>query len=189
MLPLSEVVFLPAFPGHVEQMTARVGADVQPPLVTLSTGELVVRARLNPAQRALLKQGMSVDIVSELHGLSARGAVASIDEIAEDETGARTYPMTVTATESPLDTVLVGADVRLTVEAASTEGEVLVVPISAVYAGADGTTAVLKLADDGGQIRVAVTAGVSGDGYVAVEAPAGGLEKGDRVLVGANGNQ
>jgi len=76
--------------------------------------------------------------------------------------------------------------VRLTVQAAATEGEVLVVPISAVYADADGATAVLKLLDDGTQQRVVVTAGVSGDGYVAVTpVEEGALVAGDRVVVGA----
>jgi len=94
--------------------------------------------------------------------------------------------MLVTPTESALDERLAGADVRLTVQAAATEGEVLVVPISAVYADADGATAVLKLLDDGTQQRVVVTAGVSGDGYVAVTpVEEGALVAGDRVVVGA----
>lgn len=186
MLPLSEYVFLPQFPARVEQMTARVGAPVEPPLVTLSSGALVVRARLNPGQRDLVAEGMAVEILSELHNISAAGVVASVGDLGQDETGVRSHPMLVTPTEAALDERLAGADVRLTVQAAATEGEVLVVPLSAVYADADGATAVLKLLDDGTQQRVVVVAGVSGDGYVAVSpAEDGALVAGDQVVVGA----
>src|SRR5690606_23961001 len=54
MLPQSEVVFLPEFPALVEQSTARVGVDLAElsgPLLTVSSGELVVRATVNPGQR------------------------------------------------------------------------------------------------------------------------------------------
>jgi hypothetical protein len=186
MLPLSEYVFLPLFPARVEQLTARVGAPVEPPLLTLSSGALVVRARLNPGQRELISVGMPVEILSELHNITAAGVVASVGELEQDETGLRAYPMLVTPVDAPLDERLAGADVRLTVQAAATEGEVLVVPISAVYADADGATAVLKLLDDGTQQRVVVVAGVSGDGYVAVTpVEQGALVAGDRVVVGA----
>jgi hypothetical protein len=63
-----------------------------------------------------------------------------------------------------------------------------VVPLTAVYNGADGNTAVLKLLPDGTQQRVAVTAGVSGDGFVAVTPVDGALAAGDLVVVGAGGS-
>jgi hypothetical protein len=44
---------------------------------------------------------------------------------------------------------------------------------------------VLKLLPDGSQQRVVVTAGVSGDGYVAVVPVDGSLTAGDLVVVGA----
>jgi HlyD family secretion protein len=92
--------------------------------------------------------------------------------------------MVVTAADGAFDKRLMGTDVRLTVEAAATDGEVLVVPISAVYADADGATAVLRQSPDGAQVRVAVIAGVSGDGYVAVTPDGARLEAGDHVVVG-----
>jgi peptidoglycan hydrolase-like protein with peptidoglycan-binding domain len=187
MLPLSEYVFLPSFPGRVEASSARVGAEVAPPLLIISSGALVVRARLNPGQRALVADGMPVQILAELQNLTAAGVVASIGELSQDDRGARSYPMLVTPTESPLDERLAGADARLTVQAAATAGEVLVVPLTAVYNGADGNTAVLKVLPGGRQQRVAVTAGVSGDGFVAVTPVDGSLAAGDLVVVGAGG--
>jgi multidrug efflux pump subunit AcrA (membrane-fusion protein) len=93
----------------------------------------------------------------------------------------------VTPTDGPLDQKLAGADLRLTVEAAATDGKVLVVPVSALYADPDGATSVLKVDPDGSQTRVVVDPGVSGDGYVAVTPVAGSaLDEGDTVVVGAD---
>jgi hypothetical protein len=128
---------------------------------------------------------MAVEVVSELHGTTVQGVVSTIGEASQDESGRLGYPMAVTPTGGPIEERLNGSDVRLTVQAASTDGEVLVVPLSAVFAGADGRTAVLRLLADGRQERVSVTAGVSGDGYVAVTPAEGTLAAGDQVVVGA----
>jgi peptidoglycan hydrolase-like protein with peptidoglycan-binding domain len=189
MLLQSEVVFLPEFPGRVERSAARVGLDLagglEGPLLTVSSGELVVRALLNPGQRELLAEGMPVEIFSELAGITADGEIATIGELTTDENGERSHPMRVEPVEGRLDERLAGEDVRLTVTAAATDGQVMVVPLSAVFAGADGQVAVLRVNPDGGQVRLPVVAGVSGDGYVAVTPVQGGLAAGDLVVVGA----
>ena len=78
-----------------------------------------------------------------------------------------------------------GLDVRLTVTAAQTDGNVLVVPVSAVSAAADGDTTVTVQDATGRLRRVGVQAGESGDGFVAVSpVEAGTLKAGDRVVVG-----
>ncbi|MET7398943.1 hypothetical protein ABZS66_36235 [Dactylosporangium sp. NPDC005572] len=185
MLPLSEVVFLPQLPARVEKLKAVVGADVTAPLITLSGGALAVVARLNPGQRALVKPTMPVEIYSEVLGTSATGTVSSIGELEADETGTRSHAMVVEPSGGPLDAKYAGQDVRLTVATASTDGEVLVVPVSALFAGADGRTAVFREDPDGKQVRVLVTAGVSGDGYIAVTPIEGTLQPDDRVVVGS----
>lgn len=191
MLPLSEVVFLPEFPSRVERSTARLGLDLaegelEGPLLTVSSGALVVRARLNPGQRELLAEGMPVEILYELTGTTTTGQIASIGELAPDETDRRSHPMEVHATDGPLDEQLAGADVRLTVTAATTDGQVLVVPLSAVFARADGQVAVLRIDPDGSEQLIPVVPGVSGDGHVAVTPAGGGLAAGDQVVVGAD---
>jgi hypothetical protein len=94
------------------------------------------------------------------------------------------YPMAVTPND-PLAPNWSGQDVRLTIEAASTPGPVLVVPLAAVSAGADGRTTVTVLDPAGGQRRVPVRAGVSGGGYVEVNPVGdGALNPADRVVVG-----
>jgi multidrug efflux pump subunit AcrA (membrane-fusion protein) len=182
MLPLSEVVFLPAFPARVESLAASVGSEVKAPLVTLSSGDLVVNAKLKQAQRGLLKPGMKVEITAELSGVSAAGSIKAIGELAKDETESFSYPMTVVAQKS-LDAKLAGQDVRLTVEAASTDAEVLVVPLSAVFTSADGRTAVARRTADGRQVRVEVNVGTSGDGFASVSPTAGLLAAGDLVVI------
>ncbi|MEU6867833.1 peptidoglycan-binding protein [Streptomyces sp. NPDC046876] len=97
------------------------------------------------------------------------------------------YALTV-APDQALDARLAGQGVRLTVTAASSGEPVLVVPLSAVSAGADGRTTVTVLGKDpgaaDGRRRVEVRAGMSADGMVQVEPVGGGaLGDGDRVLV------
>jgi hypothetical protein len=187
MLPLAEVVFLPAFPARLDKINATIGGTVTAPLATLSAGALVVTADLNPAQRPLLRPGQPVEITSELQAINAAGTINAIGQLGQDPAGNPAYPMTVTAAGKPLDRRLAGADVRLTVEAASTGTAVTVVPLSAVFSGADGRVSVLKLHPDGGQERIEVTAGFSGDGYVAVTPANGSLGAGDLVVVGQGG--
>ena len=77
-----------------------------------------------------------------------------------------------------------GAGVVVTIPIESTGGEVLVVPIAALTARADGSTWIEVL--DGAQRRdVPVEVGLQADGLVEVS-PAGGadLAEGDRVVVG-----
>lgn len=189
MLPLAEYVFLPAFPSRVDKVGAAIGAEFKAPLVTISSGDLVARGTISQAQRGLLKSDLPVEIVSEITGLSARGKIGSIGEpTAQGQSGTVGYPVTVIAQE-PLDSRLAGQDVRLTVEAASTGDQVLAVPLSAVFATADGAAAVLTQTSDGATHRVAVRVGTTGDGYVAVTPIVGTLAPGNRVVIGGERGQ
>ncbi|WP_239120829.1 peptidoglycan-binding protein [Catellatospora chokoriensis] len=187
MLPAAEVVFLPKFPARVDALKARVGSAVVAPLITMSSGALVVRAKINPAQRALLREGMPVEITAELLGVTGDGRIESIGDLEADETGTRAHELVVVSAGDPLDPRLAAQDVRLTVRAASTDGEVLVVPLSGVFSGADGKLSVQLLEQGGRLSRVTVTTGVSGDGYVAVTPVDGSIDPGDRVVVGVTG--
>ncbi|MEJ8642980.1 hypothetical protein WKI68_19505 [Streptomyces sp. MS1.HAVA.3] len=92
----------------------------------------------------------------------------------------------VVRADQPLPAGFAGQDVRLTIESAATDGEALVVPVTAVSASAEGRTVVTAVAADGTQRRIEVRTGTSGDGYVAV-APvqADSLAAGTRVVIGA----
>jgi HlyD family secretion protein len=184
MLPLSEVVFLPSFPARVVASKAVVGAEVAAPLVTVAAGALLVRAGLDPGRRSAVEPGAPVEIHSEVLGVSARGTVASVGDLAADATGDRSHALVIGPAGDPLDPRLAGQDVRLVLQADSTGGEVLAVPISAVFLGADGRATTIRVHGDGHEEKVLVDVGLSGDGFLAVTPVQGALRPGDRVVTG-----
>ncbi|MFE4666270.1 peptidoglycan-binding protein [Streptomyces sp. NPDC056716] len=195
-LRAGEVAFVPSLPALVATSGAGLGTEVTGSVLTLSVGDLVVRGTLPAADRKLVKEEMDVQILSEETELQATGRLTSIGAYSaggaseEDDSAADTgdtaeaqpgHPVVVRGVK-PLSAQFSGQDVRLTIEAASTDGEVLVVPASAVYATADGSTQVIELLSDGSRRPVPVTAGASAAGYVEVRGD--GLAEGDRVVVG-----
>lgn len=186
MMPLSEFVFVPEFPARVTALSAKVGDRVTAPLVTLAAGKLSVTARARPEQAGLLRPGMKALLVSETLGQSAEATVSAIGEMVAGTQGGQEAHRAVTVTPvEPLPTQWAGLDVRVTITSSRTEAEVLVVPLSAVSAGADGRTTVSVLDPAGVATRVEVRAGISGAGFVEVTPVGGGLAAGDRVVVSA----
>lgn len=209
MLPAAEVVYLDGFPARVDSIPAHVGSKVSGAAVmTVSAGALVVQGTLQEYQKGLVRPGQRVQILSEVSGVTAAATVASVatavdsgqtpgqtsgEQQDQDQgrgqdqggaSGPRGYPMVVRP-DQPLDPQLAGQDVRLTVEAASTDGVALVVPVTAISAGADGRTVVTVVAKGGAQRRVEVRPGTTGDGFVEVVPLGGGvLVEGDRVVTG-----
>ncbi|MFF4449258.1 peptidoglycan-binding protein [Streptomyces sp. NPDC001502] len=210
MLPTAETVFLGSFPARVSSVGARAGSPVAGPVLTLSGGELVVEAYLKDDKRQLLRAGMTVVISSELSGTDVRGKVAVVatERSAAQPAGAQPqqdpgqnpkgggsggtggggadlgYRMVVSA-DQPLPAGFAGQDVRLTIESAATDGEALVVPVTAVSAGTDGRTVVTAVSAEGTQRRIEVRTGTTGDGFVAVTpAQAGALAAGTKVVIG-----
>ncbi|WP_330240029.1 peptidoglycan-binding domain-containing protein [Streptomyces sp. NBC_00525] len=200
MVPASELAFFPVFPARVDSLDARVGGPVGDKLLTVSAGDLVVKGSLGSSEVGLVRPGQKVRILSELTGTSASGVVESVADglsaagpdageegaapAADGEKGAVGHALVVTPTKA-LPAELAHQNVRLTVEAATSKAKVLVVPISAVSAGADARTTVTVLLADGGRRRIEVRPGISGDGYVEVTPVGGtGLAPGDKVIVG-----
>ncbi|MFD3329850.1 peptidoglycan-binding protein [Streptomyces sp. NPDC058701] len=208
MLPAGEVVFLESFPARADSVAVRPGSPVSGVALSLSAGALVVRGQLQDHQRGLVRPGQKVEILSEVSGLTAAAEVLSVADAPQPAQraapnagsgggqgqgqqapapgGPAGYEMLVRPL-APLDTKLVGQDVRLTVEAAATDGDALVVPVSAVSAGADGRTTVTVVDGTGIQRRVEVRPGTTGDGYVEVRPTGDGiLTDGDAVVTGVN---
>ncbi|GGN83225.1 hypothetical protein GCM10010112_61340 [Actinoplanes lobatus] len=194
MVPAGETVFLRGFPARVDKVSTSVGAEAKDTLLTVSAGKLVVRGQLTAYQKDLIRPGMPVEILSELSGTTAKAVVRTVaDNPAQPEQAggeAATADPTLTGYEmvagpsGRLDADLAGQDVRLTVTAASSESEVLVVPLAAVSAGADGKTSV-TVVDGTARRRVEVVPGLVGDGFVQVTTVDGAaLEPGAQVLVG-----
>lgn len=201
MLPASEVVFLRTLPGRVTALDAQVGEAVAEHALTLSAGTLVVRGALAPADKELVRTGMAVKVLSELTGVEVAATVSSVADTPTDPaadkasgdgkaavSGGRSFEVVVTPTK-PLDPQLAGQDVRLTVEAAASAGPVLVVPVTAMSATADGRTVVTVVGPNGDRRRVEVRPGATAGGFVQVT-PAGTakLGPGERVVVGVGGD-
>jgi Putative peptidoglycan binding domain len=92
-------------------------------------------------------------------------------------------PLTVNPSK-PLPAALNGENVLVTVETGRTEGPVLTVPVAAVVTTGSGTSYVTVAGAGGKQIQVAVTPGISENGYVQVTpVTAGKLAAGDSVVV------
>lgn len=197
MLPLAEFVFVPELPARVTAFSAKVGDKVEPPLITLSAGRLAVRVKLRPDQAGLVKAGMPAKLVSETLGQDAEGTVTNVGPVTTDTeqsqsatgqaagSGTPYQPVTVTPAKD-LPGQWTGLDVRVTVTSAQTASPVLVVPLSAVSAGADGRTTVSVLGTNDQVSRVEIRAGVSGDGFVEITPIGGELSEGDRVVVSAS---
>lgn len=162
LLPRSEVMFLPAFPARVTAIGASVGDTVSDaPLITVSSGALAVEGRLNPSEAGLIRAGKPLHITSEFLGQTADGTVSEVGDVASDNTTGEHYiPVTVATTE-PLDARFEDQEVRLTIESASSISAVLVVPLAAVYSGADGATYVGMLDSGAHESRVSVTVGIT----------------------------
>jgi HlyD family secretion protein len=187
-MPLAEFVFLADFPARVSAFNAKVGDAVKAPLITLAVGELAVAVKARPEQATLVRPGMPVQMVSETLGQQATATVTGVGEVTKPHGEATTtpyLPLTITPTQ-PLATSWAGLDVRVTITSAQTAAEVLVVPLSAVSAGADGRTTVSVVEHTGRSTTVEVRAGVSGDGFVEVTPISGELREGDRVVVSSS---
>ncbi|MFJ9943610.1 peptidoglycan-binding protein [Streptomyces erythrochromogenes] len=202
MVPSGEVTFLESFPARVQDLPVRLGGKVQGAVMTVAAGPLVVHGFVPDHQKGLIREGQKAEILSEANGATVS---ASVGSIAATRTTPRTdggtqagqpagpvggqgsgdgYLMTLTPGQ-PLEPEWTGQNVRLTVLAASTGGRVLVVPVTAVSAGADGSTAVTVLENDGRQRRVRVKPGTTGDGHLEVTPLDGGdLSEGDHVVMG-----
>lgn len=208
MLPSGEVVYLSSFPARVDAVPVKLGSRVDGPVMTLSSGALVAQGYVPEYQKGLVRAGQKVRILSEGSGTTAAATVESVanrpttataaaggqDGSTGDDGGDREaaaggslgYLITIRP-DRALPAALSGADIRLTIEAAATSGKALVVPVTAVSAGADSRTVVTTVDGKGRQTRVEVRTGTTGDGYVeVVPVVPGSLHKGDDVVTGIN---
>ncbi|MEU7513136.1 peptidoglycan-binding protein [Streptomyces sp. NPDC042898] len=208
MVPAGEVVFVERFPARVASTAVRPGSPVSGTLMSLSSGRLLAQGYLQDHQKGMVRPGQKVRVVDEVTGteLTARvGTVAPTpttprtaqESVGQGEgqdgaapaKGPAGYLFTAVP-DKEIPPALAGQDVRLTIEAASTDGEALVVPVTAVSAGADGRTLVTVVAGDGRRTPVEVRTGTLGDGYVeVVPLTAGALKEGAEVVTGVRAGE
>jgi peptidoglycan hydrolase-like protein with peptidoglycan-binding domain len=186
-VPVDEIVFVSSFPVRVQEITARIGDPASGPILVVTNNQLAVDSSLPLAEAPLVKLGMPVAIDEPDLGLQATGTVSRVADTPGTD-GADGYHVyfEVLVDETPVN--LEGVSLRLTIPVESTGGAVTVVPVSALFLAADGTSRV-QVEKDGGLEFIRVEPGLSADGFVQVTPVEGTLSAGQLVLVGYEKNQ
>jgi peptidoglycan hydrolase-like protein with peptidoglycan-binding domain len=178
-LPVSEVVFVKTLPRRVDDVKVERGGTVNGVVMSVSGASLVVTIKVDAQTKERLKAGMaaSFDLGD---GTIVQATVRRITRNA-DQYDVVVAPKSLTPAQLER---LREANVRVTIPVKSTNGKVLAVPIAALSAGPDGSSRIEVLRD--GKVElIAVTVGLSADGYAQVS-PTGDtkLSEGDQVVVG-----
>ncbi len=180
--PVDEIVFIPALPVRVEQISVVVGDAASGPVLRVTNNQLAIDSSLALDEAPLVKPGMPVAIDEPDLGIKATGAVARVADTPGTfgVDGFHIY-FEVLVDETPL--ALEGFSLRLTVPVKSTGGAVLAVPVSALSLAADGTSRV-QVNNNGSLEFVVVEPGLSADGFVEVTPVGGTLIPGQLVVIG-----
>ena len=195
-----EIVFMSTMPARVQSGVSTLGPLVQAGstanpggntseaagLVSLAGGQLIISTSIRSSEVGLTRVGMPVELLDENTTTTYPATIATIaEQPSTSADGQLGFAATITPYQ-PLPQELSGANLRVTITAASTESEALVVPLAAVSSSADGSTRVSMVDDPNGiPVDIPVSAGLSSDGFVAVEPTvAGALSEGDLVVVG-----
>lgn len=186
-VPVDEIVFLQNFPVRVEEVSAKIGDAASGPVIKVTNNQLAIDSSLPLAEAPLVRPGMDVAIDEPDLGFQATGVVSRVasNPGTDGVDGYHIY-FEVLVNETPV--TLEGFSLRLTIPVESTGGAVTVVPISALYLAADGTSRVQV--ENGGNLEfIQVEPGLSADGFVEVTPVDGTLSVGQLVLVGYENNQ
>ena len=181
-MPIDEVVFLPSFPVRVEEIKAKVGDAANGPVITVTNNNLAIDSSLPLAEAPLVKPGTKVAIDEPDLGLQATGVVSRVADTPGTD-GADGYHIYFETLVDETKVKLEGVSLRLTIPVQSTGEAVTVVPISALFLAADGTSQV-QVQKDGKLEFLEVKPGLSADGFVEVTPVDSELAEGQLVLVG-----
>jgi putative peptidoglycan binding protein len=181
-VPADEVVFIPALPVRVEEVTAAVGAQAVGPVLSVTDNQLAVDSALPLDSAPLVRPGMRVALDERTLGVRASGVVKMVAGTpgTRGVDGFHIY-FEVQVDETPVR--LEGFSVRVTIPIESTNGAVTAVPVSALSLAADGSSRV-QVQNNGALEYLTVTPGLSAGGYVEVTPVEGRLEPGQLVVVG-----
>ncbi len=180
-----EILFVPNLPLRVDSVGVGLGDDpsTASPLLSLTDTQLTLRTALVPSDAARITAGSRVTIRDDLTGTTAGGRIVGIaDGVGTDSE----YPGLVAIEIAPdrdAET-LAGSNVQVVITVASTGDETLVVPVSAVFSTAKGTSHVEVAESDGGTRIVSVELGLNSRGLVEIVPIEGQITAGDAVVVG-----
>jgi peptidoglycan hydrolase-like protein with peptidoglycan-binding domain len=182
-VPVDEIVFIPALPVRVEEVTALVGAAAAGPVMSVTDHQLAIDSSLALDVAPLVKPGMPVAIDEQALGVKAKGVVEQVASTPGTR-GVDGYHIYFEVRVVETQAKLAGFSLRLTIPIESTKGAVLAVPTSALSLAADGTSRVLVQNSSRALEYVVVRPGLSADGYVEVTPVEGALAPGQLVVVG-----
>jgi peptidoglycan hydrolase-like protein with peptidoglycan-binding domain len=181
-LPSDEVVFVARTPVRVTNLPSPLGAPAEQPLVSVTGTDVVVRGAVPVEQAAQVTSGAEVVVDEPTLGIDTTGTVESVAG-RPGTAGADGFHVAFEVAVAETTPALIGASVRLTIPIQSTEKAQLVVPVSAVSVGPDGSSRIERATAEGTTF-VTVRTGLSADGYVAVTPEDGKLAAGDEVVIG-----
>jgi peptidoglycan hydrolase-like protein with peptidoglycan-binding domain len=186
-VPIDEIVFIPALPVRVQEVTATVGSSASGPVLSVTDNQITIHSSLALDAAPFVKPGMEVQIDEPAYGVKARGTVEKVESTpgTHGVDGYHIYfAVRVDATPVPLD----GFSLRLTIPVKSTKRAVITVPLSAVFLAADGTSRV-QVDNNGTLAIVGVEPGLAANGYVEVTPLDGNLTPGQLVVVGSKNGE
>lgn len=170
-LPGNEAVYLANLPRRVDEVLIDAGAVLDGPLLQVSGATLQVRVTVSEDEAALLAAGMAAQLT-----VPGTGAVTAT------VTSVGTAPPTADAADATRREVLLdpgqltaeqatklrGANIKVVLDVASTQGEVLAVPLAALFSDAEANTQVEVLTADGTTRVQRVSTGLTAGGQVEV---------------------
>ncbi|MEV7661982.1 hypothetical protein [Paenarthrobacter sp. NPDC089316] len=188
-LPARNVAAVPKSENVLTSLSVGIGTKIMAadaPLMTLDGGSNIVTASTSPERAATLKVGDKAQLTSVDGSTMIQMEVQSIGtepgEIAGLGTGVRIDLRFVDSSSVP-PVGAAGSTQKVTVTTGGELAPVLVIPITAVYSNANGTSYVIPAArpDD----TIAVSVGTNVDGWVKViPTDPSQLGEGDRIVVG-----
>ena len=208
-LPASEVLFLESLPRRVDAISVARGDILSGSPMSVSGATLTIIGSVSKQDAELLEEGTTAffpgpdgeELTATVQRIVApkKGSSGGDGEKSQDGAGgsgdkaggSSRYEVHLTPgklTPEQIEAVR-GTNVRIRIPVASTEGEVLAVPIAALSAGSAGEDRIELLVDlkDGPNAvteLVTVTAGLAADGYVEVASEDPRIEAGAKVVVG-----
>jgi peptidoglycan hydrolase-like protein with peptidoglycan-binding domain len=202
-----EILFVPILPSNVTELFAVPGSPTTEQLGTLSTADTLVSARVSRADSSLVTVGAKVTLEIRDTSIETTGTVLSVGQPQEqsDPSAGGEQPSGGSGGSGGRLEVLIAPDdaallrdyvffsARVRIDIASTGGEVLVVPVSALSVGPGGDsrveveTAPVTDVDVGSTTVVDVEVGLTAQGLV--EIVSNEIAEGDLVVVGSETNE
>lgn len=183
-IPQGEIVFVTTTPSRVlsaattltanetnaDETSEASGGQSSESLVSLASGALVVTATVSPDVVGLVTVGLAAEVLDELTNTTYTAEVTAVSDTATTGGDGQLGHKVTVAPADDLPDSLAGSNMRVTLTAASTGTKQLVVPLAAVSSAANGTSRVSTLDPATNQLlEIPVTAGLSADGFVAIE--------------------